>query len=51
MAMRALSERIGNDEFKSSIFQIERVTVTIPDLDPAFDGYRITSIADAHIGQ
>jgi len=51
MAMRTLSERMGNDEFNPSVFQIEHVNVTIPDLDPAFDGYKITSIADAHIGQ
>lgn len=51
MAMRTLSERMRNDEFKPNIFQIEDVRVTIPDLDPIFDGYRIATIADVHIGQ
>jgi predicted MPP superfamily phosphohydrolase len=51
MAMTTLSEKMGRDRFEPSVFQIEHVCVTIPDLDPAFDGYRIASIADIHVGQ
>jgi predicted MPP superfamily phosphohydrolase len=51
MAMRTLSERLGNDDFEPSVFQIEHVNVKIPNLDPVFNGYKIASIADAHIGQ
>jgi uncharacterized protein len=51
MAMTTLSEKMGRDGFEPSVFQIEHVYVTIPDLNPAFDGYRIASIADIHVGQ
>jgi uncharacterized protein len=51
MAMTALSDKLGGDGFEPSVFQIEQVSVTIPDLDPAFEGYRIASIADIHLGQ
>jgi len=51
MAMTALSEKTGHDGFEPGVFQIEHVCVTIPDLNPAFDGYRIASIADIHLGQ
>ena len=51
LAMAMLSEKIGSDHFEPSAFQIERVSVTIPDLAAAFDGYKIASIADIHLGQ
>ena len=51
MAMATLSEKMGSDQFEPSVFQIEHVSVTIPDLSPAFDGYKIASIADIHFGQ
>jgi predicted MPP superfamily phosphohydrolase len=51
LVMATLSEKIGNDQFESSAFQIEQVSVTIPDLSPAFDGYKIASVADIHLGQ
>jgi len=49
--MATLSEQIGTDQFERSAFQIEQVSVIIPDLSPAFNGYRIASIADIHLGQ
>ena len=49
--MATLSEKIGSDQFEPSAFQIEQVSVTIPDLSPAFNGYKIASIADIHLGQ
>lgn len=51
LAMATLSEKIGTDQFEPSAFQIEQVSVTIPDLSPAFNGYKIASIADIHLGQ
>ena len=51
LAMATLSEQIGTDQFERSAFQIEQVSVIIPDLSPAFNGYRIASIADIHLGQ
>jgi len=51
LVMATLSEKIGNDQFEPSAFQIEQVSVTIPDLSPAFDGYKIASVADIHLGQ
>lgn len=51
LAMTMLSEKIGSDHFKPSAFQIEQVSVTIPDLAAAFDGYKVASIADIHLGQ
>ncbi|MEI7827419.1 MAG: metallophosphoesterase [Euryarchaeota archaeon] len=49
--MATLSEKVGSDQFDPSAFQIEQVSVTIPDLSPAFHGYKIVSIADIHLGQ
>ncbi len=51
LAMRRVSERMASGEFEPDVFEIERVAVTIPGLDPSFDGYRIASIADIHLGQ
>lgn len=51
LAMASLSEKVRSDQFDPSAFQIEQVSVTIPDLSPAFDGYKIASIADIHLGQ
>jgi predicted MPP superfamily phosphohydrolase len=51
LAMATLSEQIGTDQFERSAFQIEQVSVIIPDLSPTFHGYKIASIADIHLGQ
>ncbi len=51
LAMRKISEGMGDGEFEPGVFEVERVDVTVPDLDPCFDGYRIASIADIHLGQ
>jgi uncharacterized protein len=42
---------IGNPEFNSKDFQLERVEVIIPGLDPGFNDYRIVNISDIHLGQ
>lgn len=38
-------------EFKPNDFQLENIEVEIPNLDPAFNGYRIANISDIHLGQ
>lgn len=42
---------IKKPEFKPQDFQLEKVEVTIPGLDPLFDGYRLANISDIHLGQ
>ncbi len=49
--MSKLAEVLDSDRFEPNVFEIERVSVTIPDLDPVFDGYRLVSVADIHLGQ
>ena len=51
LVMSKLSETLGHDRFEPNVFEIEQVRVTIPDLDPVFDGYRLVSVADIHLGQ
>jgi predicted MPP superfamily phosphohydrolase len=51
MAMTTLAEKVRSDEFEASVFQIEQVSVAIPNLSSAFNGYKIASIADIHVGQ
>lgn len=38
-------------EFREEDFQIEKIEVEIPDLNPLFDDYRIVNISDIHLGQ
>ncbi len=42
---------VKKPEFKPENFQLEHVEVTITDLDPVFDDYRIANISDIHLGQ
>jgi predicted MPP superfamily phosphohydrolase len=42
---------IKKTEFKPEKFQLEHVEVTITNLDPIFDDYRIVNISDIHLGQ
>jgi predicted MPP superfamily phosphohydrolase len=51
IAMTTLAKKVRSDEFEASVFEIEQVSVTIPDLSSAFNGYKIASIADIHVGQ
>lgn len=43
--------KIGNPEFNSKDFRLERVEIIIPDLDPVFNDYSIVNISDIHLGQ
>ncbi len=51
MAMSRSMEKIGMHEFNSCHFEIVPIDITIPGLDPSFDGYRIVHITDIHLGQ
>jgi uncharacterized protein len=44
-------EKMGMYEFDSCHFEIVPVEITIPGLDPSFDGYSIAHITDIHLGQ
>jgi len=51
IAMSGVRDKLGMHEFKARDFEIVPLTVKIPDLDPAFDGYRIAHLSDIHLGQ
>jgi len=51
LAMSSSMEKMGMHKFKSCHFEIVPVDVTIPELDPSFDDYRIIHITDIHLGQ
>jgi hypothetical protein len=50
-AVIRLLKKMHRGGFEPSAFEIGHVDVTIPDLDPAFRGYRIASIADIHLDE
>jgi predicted MPP superfamily phosphohydrolase len=50
MAIMASWSKMGRDRYHSSQFEIVSLTVPIPGLDQAFDGYRIVQITDIHMG-
>ncbi|MDP3065377.1 MAG: metallophosphoesterase [Methanobacteriaceae archaeon] len=49
--MNRWRHKIGNPEFNHEDFQLEEVEVTIPVMDPVYDGYRLANISDIHLGQ
>ncbi|MGZ4853543.1 MAG: metallophosphoesterase [Halobacteriota archaeon] len=49
--MIRLLKKMHRGGFEPSVFEIGRVDVAIPDLDPPFRGYRIASIADIHLDE
>ena len=51
LAMSRSMEKMGMHEFDSCHFEIVPIDITIPGLDPSFDGYRIAHITDIHLGQ
>lgn len=50
MSVTSLMERLGRNRFRPQDFMIEPITVALPDLPPAFDGYRIVHLSDLHMG-
>jgi uncharacterized protein len=51
LAMIRLLKKMHRGGFEPSVFETGHVDVAIPDLDPAFRGYRIASIADIHLDE
>jgi predicted MPP superfamily phosphohydrolase len=51
LAMSGFRDKLGIHEFNPRDFEIVDLKVEIPDLDPAFNGYRIAHISDIHLGQ
>ena len=49
--MIRLLKKMHRGGFEPSFFEIGHVDVAIPELDPAFRGYRIASIADIHLDE
>lgn len=43
--------KLTKPQFNHEDFQVEEVQVTIPLLDPVFEGYRMANISDIHLGQ
>lgn len=41
---------LHRDRFNPHVFSIDQLDVTVPALDPAFEGYKIVQISDIHMG-
>lgn len=48
--LSALMKRLGRTRFSRDDFIITHLPITVPRLDPAFEGYRIVQISDIHFG-
>ena len=51
IAMSGFRDKLGIHEFDARDFEIVSLNVKIPDLNPAFNDYRIVHISDIHLGQ
>ena len=51
LARFALMQKLGRLRFDPHDFEVTRITVAIPSLEPIFDNYRIVHISDIHLGQ
>jgi len=51
LAMSGFRDKMGIHEFDPRDFEIVDLKVKIPNLDPAFNDYRIAHISDIHLGQ
>lgn len=51
LARANLYKKLDNTGFDPSSFDIVPISIAIPRLDPAFQGYRLVQISDIHIGQ
>jgi predicted MPP superfamily phosphohydrolase len=51
LAMSGFRNKMGIHEFDPRDFEIVDLKVKIPNLDPAFNDYRIAHISDIHLGQ
>ena len=48
--LSSIMQRLGRDRFSRDDFTITPLPVTVPGLDPAFEGYRIVQVSDIHLG-
>ena len=48
--LSSIMQRLGRDRFSRDDFTITPLPITVPGLDPAFDGYRIVQVSDIHFG-
>jgi predicted MPP superfamily phosphohydrolase len=48
--LSAIMQRLGRDHFSRDDFIITSFPITVPGLDPAFEGYRIVQVSDFHFG-
>ena len=46
-----LYSRLGDTSFHAGKFQVVPLSLAVPGLDPAFEGYRLVQISDIHFGQ
>ena len=51
LAMSGFRDKMGIHEFDPRDFEVVDLKVKIPNLDPAFNDYRIAHISDIHLGQ
>lgn len=51
IAMSGFRDMLGIHEFDARDFELVPINVTMPGLDPEFNGYRIAHISDIHVGQ
>lgn len=51
LARFALMEKLGKMQFDPRNFEVTRISVTIPNLEPIFNNYCIVHISDIHLGQ
>ena len=51
IVMSGFRDKLGIHEFDARDFEIVDLKVSIPDLDPSFNDYRIVHISDIHLGQ
>ena len=42
--------KLKRDRFREADFTVDTLQVNVPELDPAFDNYRIVQITDIHLG-
>lgn len=51
VAMSGFRDMLGIHEFDARDFEVVPLNIKVPDLDPAFNDYRIVHISDIHLGQ
>ncbi len=50
LSLASLMHKLKRDRFVADDFVITPLPITVPHLDPAFDGYRIVHVTDIHMG-